>query len=320
MRSVRDAGSAGASPSTCTGFLPVQTSSLKLFCVFAPLREVLLSVLTTLPQNGLLPHKSMSDRLKQILAVKETEVAKLLPRAEHLRAAALQRNDFRGFAAAIDRGPESLGLITEVKRASPSAGIIAESFDPVLIAKAYESAGAHAVSVLTDEQFFKGSLGYLNRVREAISLPVLRKDFIIHEAQIFEAVCAGADAVLLIVAALEQPQLAALHKTAIDFQLDVLVEVHTLAELDRALEIDAKLIGINNRNLATFQVDLKTTEELSEETPEEVLLVSESGIKTAADTQRILDCGCNAILVGETLMRADDVHEAVESLLGVTGS
>ncbi|MEI8340730.1 MAG: indole-3-glycerol phosphate synthase TrpC [Verrucomicrobiota bacterium] len=262
----------------------------------------------------------MSDRLQQILAVKKTEVAKLLPRSEHLRAAALQRNDFRGFAAAIDRGPESLGLIAEVKKASPSAGIISESFNPVLIAKAYESAGAHAVSVLTDEQFFKGSLAYLSQVRAAISLPVLRKDFIIHEAQIFEAVCAGADAILLIVAALEQAQLEALHKIATDFQLDALVEVHTLEELDRALEIEAKLIGINNRNLATFQVDIKTTEELSEQTPEEVLLVSESGIKSADDTRRILDCGCNAILVGETLMRADDVHEAVESLLGVTGA
>lgn len=261
----------------------------------------------------------MSDRLQQILAEKKIEVAKLLPRAEHLRAAALQRNDFRGFAASLNRGPGSLGLIAEVKKASPSAGVIAESFDPVLIARAYESAGAHAVSVLTDEKFFKGSLSYLTRVRDAISLPLLRKDFIIHEAQIFEAVCAGADAILLIVAALEQAQLAALHKTAVDLQLDVLVEVHTLAELDRALEIDAKLIGINNRNLATFEVDLKTTEELSEQTPEDVLLVSESGIKTADDTRRILDCGCNAILVGETLMRSPDVHAAVEELLAPGG-
>lgn len=259
----------------------------------------------------------MSDRLQQILAVKQTEVAKLLPRAEHLRAAALQRNDFRGFAAALDQGPNRLGLIAEVKKASPSAGTIAENFDPVLIAKAYESAGAHAVSVLTDGQFFQGSLSYLTKVRAAVSLPVLRKDFIIHEAQIFEAVCAGADAILLIVAALGQPQLAALYRTAADCQLDVLVEVHTLAELDRALEIDAKLIGVNNRNLATFEVDLKTTEELSEQTPEEVLLVSESGIRTPADTRRVLDCGCNAILVGETLMRADDVHSAVAVLLEV---
>ena len=258
----------------------------------------------------------MSDRLQQILAVKQTEVAKLLPRIEHLRAAALLRNDFRGFAAALDCGPSSLGLIAEVKKASPSAGVIAESFDPVLIAKAYESAGAHAVSVLTDEQFFQGSLGYLSRIRAEISLPLLRKDFIIHEAQIFESICAGADAILLIVAALEQPQLAALYQTALDHQLDVLVEVHTLEEMDRALDLDAKLIGINNRNLTTFQVDLNTTEELSEHAPGDVLLVSESGIKTVADSHRVFDCGCNAILVGETLMRAEDIHAAVQELIG----
>lgn len=259
----------------------------------------------------------MNDRLQQILEVKKIEVAKLLPRAELLRASAMLRNDFRGFTAALDHGPDQLGLIAEVKKASPSAGTIAEMFDPVLIAKAYASAGAHAISVLTDEQFFKGSTSYLAKIREAVALPLLRKDFIIHEAQIFEAVCAGADAILLIVAALEQAQLAALYKTALDFQLDVLVEVHTLAELDRALDIEARLIGINNRNLATFEVDLKTTEELSEEVPDEVLLVSESGIKTPADTKRVLDCGCNAVLVGETLMRADDVHAAVAELLGV---
>ncbi len=259
----------------------------------------------------------MSDRLQQILDRKKVEVAKLLPRLDHLRAAALQRNDFRGFGAAIDRGPDALGLIAEVKKASPSAGTIAESFDPVLIAKAYESAGAHAVSVLTDERFFQGSLSHLAQVRAAISLPVLRKDFIIHEVQIFEAACAGADAILLIVAALDQDRLAALYRTATDHLLDVLVEVHTLEELDRALDIDAKIIGINNRNLATFQVDLATTEQLSEEVPDGVILVSESGIKTAADTRRVFDCGANAILVGETLMRSNDVHAAVADLLGV---
>jgi indole-3-glycerol phosphate synthase len=229
----------------------------------------------------------------------------------------LQRNDFRGFREAIDRGPDALGLIAEVKKASPSAGVIAESFDPAQIAKTYESAGANAISVLTDEQYFQGSLAYLTRVRAAVGLPVLRKDFILHEAQIYEASCAGADAILLIVAALEQPDLERLLAIATDFQLDVLVEVHTIEELDRALETDARIIGINNRNLATFQVDLKTTEELSEQVPEDIVLVSESGIKTAGDTRRVLESGCNAILVGETLMRADDVHAAVAELVGV---
>jgi len=255
------------------------------------------------------------DRLQQILDVKRTEIARILPRIEHLRAAALQRNDFRGFAAAIDRGPDALGLIAEVKKASPSAGTIVEEFDPVLIAKAYESAGAHAISVLTDEQFFQGSLAYLTRVRSEVSLPVLRKDFILHDVQIFEATCAGADAILLIVAALTDAELVALQRTAELCQLDALVEVHTLEELDRALDSGAGLIGINNRNLSTFEVDLATTELLSEEAPEDVLLVSESGIKSGADTRRVLDCGCNAILVGETLMRAADVHEKAAELL-----
>jgi indole-3-glycerol phosphate synthase len=257
------------------------------------------------------------NRLKQILDVKQQEVARLLPRMEHLRAAALNRNDFRPFALAVDRGPDELGLIAEVKKASPSAGVIAAEFDPVLIARAYEDAGAHAVSVLTDEQFFQGSLAYMMKVRQAISLPVLRKDFMIHDAQIFEAAVAGADAILLIVAALEQPLLESLYETAQLCQLDVLVEVHTREELDRALDLDAKFIGINNRNLTTFEVDLKTTEELSEEVPEDVVLVSESGLKNNEDTKRVFEAGCNAILVGESLMRTGDVHAQEKALLAV---
>ena len=258
------------------------------------------------------------NRLQQIIEQKQNEVAKLLPRMEHFRAAALQRNDFRGFGAAIDRGRDALGLIAEVKKASPSAGVIAENFDPVLIAKAYESAGAHAISVLTDEPFFQGHLRYLTQVRSEVSLPLLRKDFIIHEAQIFESLCAGADAILLIVAALEQPQLAALHEVAANHQLDVLVEVHTDEELERALDMGARIIGINNRDLTTFKVDLHTTEKLSEEVPNDVILVSESGIKTPADTQFVFDSGANAVLVGETLMRANDAHAEIARLLAVS--
>jgi len=243
-------------------------------------------------------------RLQQILDVKKAEVARLLPRLPHLREAALLRNDFRGFATALDCGPAALGLIAEVKKASPSAGVIAAEFDPVSTASAYAAAGAQCVSVLTDEKFFQGHLSHLSRIREAISLPCLRKDFIIHEAQIFEAAVAGADCILLIVAALEQHDLERLFKTALDFQIDVLVEVHTGEELDRALDLGAKLIGINNRNLHTFEVDLAATEQLSEEVPDDVILVSESGLKTRAETQRAFDAGCNAILVGESLMRA----------------
>jgi indole-3-glycerol phosphate synthase len=259
-----------------------------------------------------------SDRLQQILQVKEQEVARILPRAAHLRAAALERNDFRPFTRALDRGPEELGLIAEVKKASPSAGVIAADFDPVEIARQYEAAGAHALSVLTDERFFQGHLSYLSQIRKAVGLPLLRKDFIIHEVQIAEAVVAGADAVLLIVAALEQERLAALYAEATLLQLDVLVEVHTLEELERALEIGPQLVGINNRNLVTFEVDLKTTVALSEEVPEGIVLVCESGLKTAADTRRAFDAGCNAILVGESLMRSADIAAQVRELLGVS--
>ena len=258
-----------------------------------------------------------ANRLQQILAVKEQEIGRLLPRASHLRAAALERNDFRSFAGALDLGPEALGLIAEVKKASPSAGVIAEAFDPVAIARAYESAGAHALSVLTDRDFFQGQLAFLSRIRAEVALPVLRKDFIIHEVQLAEASVAGADAVLLIVAALEQERLEALYEEALRLQLEVLVEVHDAAELDRALDLGATLIGINNRNLTTFEVDLATTERLSEEVPEGVILVCESGIKTQGDCQRAFDSGCNAILVGETLMRAPDVHTCIEDLLSV---
>jgi len=261
----------------------------------------------------------VSNLLQEILDQKRCEIARLIPRVEQLRAGALQRNEFRGFAAAINRGPETLGLIAEVKKASPSAGAIVERFDPVQVAKSYESAGADAISVLTDEKYFQGSLSYLTNIRRETTLPVLRKDFILHEVQVFEAVIAGADAILLIVAALEQDELRALHETATGLQLDVLVEVHTMEELDRALDLDAKIIGINNRNLATFEVDLATTELLSEQVPDDVILVSESGIRTGADTQRVLDCGCDAILVGESLMRSDDVHAAIAGLLQTQG-
>ena len=259
------------------------------------------------------------NRLQKILDVKRAEVARLLPRVEKLRGAALLREDFRPFAAALDRGPEALGLIAEVKKASPSAGVIAADFDPVAIAREYEAAGAHCVSVLTDEQFFQGHLSYLTRIRQAVALPCLRKDFFIHDAQIYEAAVAGADAILLIVAALTQPELEALNRTAEACQLEVLVEVHTREELDRALDLGVRLLGINNRNLTTFTVDLATTEELSEEVPDDVILVAESGLKTRADTQRAFDAGCDAILVGESLMRTGDVAGQVAELLGVRG-
>ncbi len=243
------------------------------------------------------------SRLEEILRVKQDEIEALRPRREELRQRALLRNDFRGFGSALQREEGKLALIAEIKKASPSAGVIVESFDPVSIAKNYARAGVEAISVLTDERFFQGHLDYLEAVRASVPQPILRKDFILDELQIMEAAAAGADAILLIVAALKQDDLIALLETAALYQLDALVEVHTLGELDRALETEAAIIGINNRNLATFEVDLGVTESLSEEVPNGIVLVSESGIRSAEDLARIKACGVDAVLIGEALMR-----------------
>jgi indole-3-glycerol phosphate synthase len=243
------------------------------------------------------------DRLQEILRAKHDEIDALRPRRDELRRRALLRNDFRGFAPALQAGEGKLALIAEVKKASPSAGIIVESFDAVAVAQNYARAGVEAISVLTDERFFQGHLSYLEKIRAAVPQPILRKDFILDALQIMEAAMAGADAILLIVAALNQNELNSLLETAATYQLAALVEVHTLGELDRALETPAQIIGINNRNLATFEVDLGVTEKLSEQVPDEIVLVSESGIRTAEDLARIKACGVDAVLIGEALMR-----------------
>jgi indole-3-glycerol phosphate synthase len=254
------------------------------------------------------------NKLDEIIAHKRTEVEKLLPRLEKLRAAATLRDDFRSLADALRADPTRLGMIAEVKRASPSAGTIARDFDPLTIARTYEKAGASALSVLTDEKYFQGHLNYLTLIREQVDIPCLRKDFIIHEAQIYEAVVAGADAILLIVAALDQASLVHLLEVAHTFQLDVLVEVHDLPELERALDTDARIIGVNNRNLKSFTVDLGTTEALAEEVPDDIILVAESGIKTVGDAERLALCGADALLVGETLMRSSNVLHDLPAL------
>lgn len=246
------------------------------------------------------------NKLDEIIAHKRTEVERLLPRMEKLRAAAALRNDYRSLYDALRYDETRLGLIAEVKKASPSAGVIQPNFDYLTIARTYEKGGATALSVLTDEKYFQGRLEYLTTIRHEVSIPVLRKDFIVHEAQIYEAAVAGADAILLIVAALDQPTLEHLLETANSFNLDVLMEVHDLPELERALDTGARIIGINNRNLKSFTVDLATTESLAEEVPHDVILVSESGIKTVEDAQRVADAGADAILVGEALMRHED--------------
>jgi len=259
----------------------------------------------------------MSDKLAEIIATKRLEIEVLLPRADLLRAAALQRNDYGGFRSALDCGFGRLGVIAEIKKASPSAGLIDLDFDPVRQAKRYLDGGASCLSVLTDEKYFQGSLSYLTQISRISSAPVLRKDFMIHEVQIHEAVIAGADAILLIVAALDDSTLRRLYNEAQEFMLDVLVEVHDLREMERALDLGADLIGINNRNLKTFTVDLATTERLAEEVPEDVLLVSESGIKTPQDALRVLEAGANAVLVGEALMRSHDPARAIEAYLAL---
>lgn len=254
------------------------------------------------------------NKLDEIIATKHKEVERLLPRAEKLRLAATGRDDFRSLYDALRADPTRLGLIAEVKKASPSAGVIQPNFDYLTIARTYEKGGANALSVLTDEKYFQGRLEYMTTIRQEVSIPVLRKDFIIHEVQIHEAVVAGADAILLIVAALDQPTLEHLLEVAHSCQLDVLMEVHDLPELERALATDVRILGINNRNLKSFTVDLATTEALAEEVPDDVILVSESGIKSVDDAARLAIAGANALLVGETLMRAENPLQMARAL------
>ncbi len=257
------------------------------------------------------------DILSEIMEHKRSEVEAILPQLEKYRAAALARNDFGGFRSALDLGPDRLSIIAEVKHASPSAGVIDPDFDPLRQAKMYLDGGASCMSVLTDEKYFQGSLADLAKISPISSIPLLRKDFIRHEIQIYEAIITGADAILLIVAALDDETLKRLYKEARDFQLDVLVEVHDLPEMERALNLGADLIGINNRNLKTFKTDLATTELLADEVGDDVLLVSESGIQTTKDCLRVLEAGANAILVGETLMRSNNPAETMQQWLDI---
>src|ERR1700694_2471294 len=245
------------------------------------------------------------NRLDEILRTKRAEIERLRPRATELDRQARARNDFRSFHSALARANGKLALIAEIKKASPSAGVIAESFDPVATAKKYERAGAAAISVLTDEKFFQGKLDHLVDVRSAVSVPLLRKDFVLEEVQIAESAANGADAILLIVAALEQKQLIDLCAAAAKYHVDALVEIHSRPELDRALEAGGKIIGINNRDLVTFDVDLAVTENLCRHVPDEIVLVSESGIKSAEDVARMQACGVDAVLIGEALMRGE---------------
>jgi indole-3-glycerol phosphate synthase len=263
--------------------------------------------------------------LETIVAQKHREIATLPAQAitvADLRQALARRGDRRDFLRAL-RHPRrgQVALIAEVKKASPSLGVICPDFDPVRIAREYETAGATCLSVLTDGKFFQGSLDHLRQVRAAVGLPLLRKDFVIDARQILEAIAWGADAILLIVAILTDAQLKQFQTLAEEAGLAALVEVHDEQELDRALAAGAQLIGVNNRDLKTFQTDLATTERLAMRLRQAAngtskLLVAESGIHTRADVERVQRAGAQAILVGEALVRQGDIGLKISELLG----
>ena len=247
--------------------------------------------------------------------VEEVEEAKKQVAPDQMRTAAEAAPLTRGFGRAL-RCAEAPAIIAEIKRRSPSKGLIRSDFDPVSIARAYQQGGAAAISVLTDQSFFGGELGFLSQVRESVSLPLLRKDFLIDPYQVDEARVSGADAILLIVAALPGNVLKALHDRALALGLDALVEVHDESELDQALAVGARLVGVNNRDLRTFEVDLAVSERVAARLgrDSEALLVAESGILGPQDIQRLSAAGARAYLVGESLMRQSDVRKALEEM------
>ncbi len=259
----------------------------------------------------------MASVLDKIVATKRTEIA--AAKAERseavLRELAAQAPPPRDFFSPLAAG-KPIRLIAEIKKASPSAGVIRADFNPVEIARIYQRHGATCLSVLTDEQYFQGSLDYLRDVRAAVTLPVLRKDFILDSYQLYEARAAGADAVLLIAECLDDCNLRKLHNEAVALGMSPLVELYDSENLQRVFDAGATLIGVNNRDLRTFDTDLEHTLRLRERVPDQCVLVSESGIRTRADVKRLEAAGVDAILVGESLMASPDIGAAVDALLG----
>jgi indole-3-glycerol phosphate synthase len=260
----------------------------------------------------------MSDILDKIISTKKDEVVagkRAVSLHQLLESIALQ-TPARGFANAVMTAvaKEQSAVIAEIKKASPSKGVIREHFVPADIAKSYQQAGAVCLSVLTDAPYFQGSPEYLKQARAACKLPVLRKDFMVDEYQIFEARAMGADAILLIAAALTVPQMQAFEQIAYDLHMDVLVEVHNRTELEAALQLKTPLLGINNRNLKTFEVSLQNTFELLPHIPKEKCIVTESGIMATSDVQLMKQHKVHAFLVGEAFMRADDPGLALKTM------
>jgi indole-3-glycerol phosphate synthase len=255
----------------------------------------------------------MSTMLDEIIAVKRKATTSLAD----LQALAMAQTPPRGFRAALDANAASgYGLIAEIKKASPSKGLIRADFDPPAHARAYAAGGAACLSVLTDAPFFQGHEDYLIAARAACALPVIRKDFMVDPWQVLEARSIGADAILIIVAALEDAQMAEIEDAALGLGMDVLVEVHDAAELDRALALRSRLIGVNNRNLKDFTVSFDRTYELVGRAPEGCTFVAESGLTARADLDAMAERGVRCFLIGESLMRQDDVEAATRAMIG----
>ncbi len=258
------------------------------------------------------------DILLKILQRKQQEISERSQRVplEKVRQLAEEALPIRGFAEAMESRllQGQAAVIAEVKKASPSKGVLRENFDPAAIAESYQRGGAACLSVLTDEDFFQGHQRYLELARDACDLPIIRKDFIIDPYQVFEARSMGADCILLIVSALDDDQLEDLSQLAIQLDMDVLVEAHDAAELERALVLNLPMVGINNRNLHTFETSLDTTLSLLNQIPDGTMVITESGIHTRADVARMREHGVNGFLIGEAFMRADDPGAALADL------